>query len=129
MYILTKVVLAIMLGFVTSAILGLILVPLLKKLKIGQRISEYVDIRHHKKQGTPTMGGLIFIISTILVILLLLITNKIDFTYDLKIVFFGDKTFAGGNDYSLAQEVLALGNAAVVQVAGPDVVKDFLKSK
>lgn len=48
---------------------------------------------------------------------------------DLKIVFFGDKTFAGGNDYSLAQEVLALGNAAVVQVAGPDVVKDFLKSK
>ena len=65
MYILTKVVLAVMLGFVTSAILGLITVPLLKKLKIGQRISEYVDVRHHKKQGTPTMGGLIFIISTI----------------------------------------------------------------
>jgi len=88
MYILTKVVLAIMLGFVTSAILGLIMVPLLKKMKIGQRISEYVDIRHQKKQGTPTMGGLIFIISTILVVLFLLLTGKIDFTYDLKIVFF-----------------------------------------
>ena len=48
---------------------------------------------------------------------------------NLKIVFFGDKTFAGGNDYALAQAVLELGNAAVVQVAGPDVVKDFLKSE
>lgn len=47
----------------------------------------------------------------------------------LKIVFFGDKTFVGGNDYALAQAVLELGNAAVVQVAGPDVVKDFLKSE
>ena len=46
---------------------------------------------------------------------------------NLKIVFFGDKTFAGGNDYALAQAILELGNAAVVQVAGPDVVKDFLK--
>ncbi len=88
MYILTKVVLAVMLGFITSTVLGLIMVPLLKKLKIGQRISEYVDIRHQRKQGTPTMGGLIFIISTVLVILFLLFTNKIDFTYDLKIVFF-----------------------------------------
>lgn len=48
---------------------------------------------------------------------------------NLKIVFFGDKTFAGGNDYALAQAILELGNAAVVQVAGPDVVKDFLKSE
>ena len=88
MYILTKVVLAIMLGFITSTLLGLVLVPLLKRLKIGQRISEYVDLRHHKKAGTPTMGGLIFIISTVLVILILLATDKIDFTYDLKIGFF-----------------------------------------
>lgn len=88
MYILTKVVLAIMLGFITSTVLGLVLVPLLKRLRLGQRISEYVDIRHHRKAGTPTMGGLIFIISTVLVILFLLLTNKIDFTYDLKIVFF-----------------------------------------
>lgn len=88
MYILTKVVLAIMLGFITSTVLGLVMVPLLKKLKIGQRISDYVNLRHHQKEGTPTMGGLIFIISTVLVILFLLITNKIDFTYDLKIVFF-----------------------------------------
>lgn len=77
-----------MLGFVTSTILGLVMVPLLKRLKFGQRISEYVNIRHQKKQGTPTMGGLIFIVATVLVILFLLLTKKIGFTYDLKIVFF-----------------------------------------
>ena len=88
MYILTKVVLAIMLGFIASIVLGLIMVPLLKKLKVGQRISEYVNNRHHVKEGTPTMGGLIFILATVLVITFLLVTGKIDFTYDLKIVFF-----------------------------------------
>lgn len=88
MYLLTKAILAIMLGFIVSASLGLIIVPLLKKLKIGQKVSEYVIDTHTEKNGTPTMGGLIFIISTILVILVLLITKKINFTFDLKIVFF-----------------------------------------
>ena len=88
MYLLTKVVLAIMLGFISSAILGLILVPILRNYKIGQKISSYMNFSHRNKEGTPTMGGLIFIISTIIVILFLLITKKIEFTTDLKIVFF-----------------------------------------
>ena len=48
---------------------------------------------------------------------------------DEKIIFLGDKTFEGGNDYALAQEVLMLGNAEVVQVAGPDAVENFLKNE
>ncbi len=48
---------------------------------------------------------------------------------DEKIIFFGDKTFKGGNDYALAQEVLFLKNAQVVQVAGPEEVKEFLKNE
>ena len=44
MYLLTKVVLAVMLGFVSSALFGLVLVPLLKRMKIGQRISNYMFI-------------------------------------------------------------------------------------
>ena len=43
-----------------------------------------------------------------------------------KIIFFGDKTFEGGNDYSLAQAVLKLGNSEVVQVSGPNETKEFL---
>ncbi len=88
MYLLTKVVLAVMLGFISSAVVGLFMVPLLKRLKIGQRISTYMDFFHRNKEGTPTMGGLIFIFSTILVMAVLLITKKVAFNNDLKIVLF-----------------------------------------
>ena len=47
---------------------------------------------------------------------------------DEKIIFFGDKTFEGGNDYSLALAVLELGTSSVVQVSGPDETKEILKN-
>lgn len=88
MYYLTKAILAIVLGFIVSAGLGLFIVPVLKKFKIRQTISGFVGNRHSDKNGTPTMGGLIFILSTLLVIAFLLVTNKINMTYDLSIVLF-----------------------------------------
>ena len=75
-----------MIGFLCSVVLGLILIPALKKLNVGQRISVFVGESHRKKEGTPTMGGLIFIISTLLTTLILLITKKIDYTTNLGIV-------------------------------------------
>lgn len=44
-----------------SIILGLIVIPILKKIKVGQPIYEYVNT-HKDKNGTPTMGGLFFIL-------------------------------------------------------------------
>ena len=41
---------------------GLLLIPALRKLKAGQSIREDGPTWHNKKQGTPTMGGLMFII-------------------------------------------------------------------
>lgn len=66
MLILTKSVFAIMIGFLCSVVLGLILIPSLKKLNVGQRISVFVGESHRKKEGTPTMGGLIFIFSILI---------------------------------------------------------------
>ena len=86
MLLLTKAVFAIMIGFLFSVILGLILLPLLRKLKVGQRISSYVGYSHRQKEGTPTMGGLIFIIPTILITIGLLITDKIPYSDNLAIV-------------------------------------------
>lgn len=88
MYLLTKSILAVMLGFISAVILGFIMIPLLKKLHIGQKISSYVGQRHQLKEGTPTFGGLIFILPTLLVVLALLLTSKIAFSMDLKIVLF-----------------------------------------
>lgn len=83
---LTKTIFAIMIGFLTSAVLGLILVPVLKKLNVGQRISVFVGENHKKKEGTPTMGGLIFILSTLITTGFLLITKRIEYTSNLGIV-------------------------------------------
>lgn len=45
-----------------------------------------------------------------------------------KIIFFGDKTFVGGNDYELAQALSQMDNTQVVQVNAPEEVLMFLKN-
>ena len=87
MYVLTKSVLALMIGFIIAVFLGLILVPLLRKIKASQVTSKFVK-QHKSKSGTPTAGGLIFIISTILTIIALVFTNKMTISTNLIIVLF-----------------------------------------
>lgn len=52
-------------GFVVSAVMGIFLIPMLRKLKFGQTILEDGPKWHQAKQGTPTMGGFMFIIGLI----------------------------------------------------------------
>lgn len=55
-------------SFIVSIILGIIIIPILRKLKVGQIERDDGPQSHLKKQGTPTMGGIIMIISMILVV-------------------------------------------------------------
>ncbi len=86
MLLLTKSIFAVMIGFLVAAFLGLIIVPILRKLHVGQRISSYVGITHKKKEGTPTMGGIIFILATCITMLGLILTHKVEYTSNLGIV-------------------------------------------
>lgn len=88
MLILAKAMLAMMIGFITSVIAGLIFIPLLKNLNIKQNVNVFLRGRHKEKGGTPTMGGIIFIIPTIISIFILLFMNKITFSENLFIVLF-----------------------------------------
>ena len=54
--------------FAISIVCGLITIPILKKLKVGQIERDDGPASHLKKQGTPTMGGIIMIISLIIVV-------------------------------------------------------------
>lgn len=92
MLILTKTVLSIMIGFFSSVIIGIILIPVLRKLKAGQSLSEYLKETHRTKAGTPTMGGLIFILAALISFIIFIIMGKIEITYNLLIVVF---TFVG----------------------------------
>ncbi len=55
-----------LLSFAVSIIISLIVIPILRKLKVGQSEREDGPQSHLKKKGTPTMGGLILIITTLL---------------------------------------------------------------
>ena len=84
----TKSVMAMLIGFILALIVAIILIPLLKKIHAGQNISIYLRKAHKNKQGTPTMGGLIFIIPTFLTIIILFCLDKIHFSYTLLIILF-----------------------------------------
>ena len=52
-------------AFLITAISGYVVIPWLRKLKYGQTINEIGPTWHQTKQGTPTMGGLMFIIGVL----------------------------------------------------------------
>jgi phospho-N-acetylmuramoyl-pentapeptide-transferase len=54
--------------FAISVICGIIIIPILKKLKVGQIERDDGPASHLKKQGTPTMGGIIMIIAIIIAV-------------------------------------------------------------
>ena len=49
-------------SFIATVILGLIVVPILKKKKIGQVVREEGPKSHLQKNGTPIMGGVIMLV-------------------------------------------------------------------
>jgi len=58
-----KVVLPVLIAFVISVILAPIVIPILTRMKVGQTVREDGVSSHLKKTGTPTMGGVIFLIA------------------------------------------------------------------
>lgn len=61
-----ETILAIIIAFAISAILCPIVIPFLHRLKFGQEVRKEGPESHLKKQGTPTMGGLIILTSIII---------------------------------------------------------------
>lgn len=83
----TKAVLAIMIGFIASVIIGLIVIPMLKK-NVKQVESTYLSKKHKEKAGTPTMGGIIFILSSLITMAILIILKKVTVSTNLFLVLF-----------------------------------------
>ena len=88
MLVLAKAMLALMIGFVLAITSGLIIIPFMRRKKVNQSESIFLRGQHDSKNGTPTMGGFIFIIPTIITVLILLITKKIEWSNNLFIILF-----------------------------------------
>lgn len=59
----TQIVIPIVISFAVSVTAGPLLIPLLKKLKAGQTVREDGPETHLIKSGTPTMGGILILVS------------------------------------------------------------------
>ncbi len=68
---------AAVIAFAVSAVLGKFLIPFLRKIKFGQTIKENGPVWHKSKQGTPNMGGFMFIIGSVVGILVGFILLKV----------------------------------------------------
>ena len=66
-----RILIAALVSFAVSAIAGKLLIPILRRMKAGQSIKEDGPTWHMSKQGTPTMGGLMFILGILVAIVLI----------------------------------------------------------
>ena len=101
-----RMLLAGILAFVISAVVGRFLIPALRAMKAGQSIKEIGPNWHMSKQGTPTMGGIMFMVACVAAVLV-----------------FGWRDMAGGDFSALFVLVLALLYGAI------GFVDDYAKIK
>ena len=66
-----KLIYSVLIAFLIAILEGPIMIPLLHKFKFGQNIREDGPRSHLKKAGTPTMGGIIFILATFITMAIL----------------------------------------------------------
>lgn len=66
----------ILISFIVSIMTAFIVLPILKKFKVGQIEREYGPRSHLIKQGTPTMGGIIIALTIAICALILYTSNK-----------------------------------------------------
>ena len=64
-------------AFAISFALGYVVIPFLHKLKFGQTILEIGPKWHKNKQGTPTMGGILFIVGTLVAFGVVVLIDKL----------------------------------------------------
>lgn len=105
MLIITKSTIAFMISFLVSIFLGLCIIPLLKRLKASQSINQYLREAHKKKDGTPTMGGIIFVGTTFLTFILLFCMGKLEININILILLI---TFFGYFFIGLADDLLII---------------------
>ena len=86
-------VFSVAIGLIGGLVVTPLLIPFLKYLKFGQSIREEGPAWHQKKSGTPTMGGIAFILVAVLVSLLLPFVFYKRFSVDMLVLVFSALLF------------------------------------
>ncbi len=104
-------------AFILTLICGKLFIPLLRKLKFGQQVRDDGPQAHLKKAGTPTMGGIIFIIP-IAVLAFIFTRGSIDFTLVCVLITIGYALIGFIDDYIKVVKKRSLGLKAYQKIIG-----------
>ena len=66
-----QIIIAVLISLGSSLIIGPLMIPALRRLKFGQSVRDDGPKSHLRKQGTPTMGGVMFFFSITLGVIFL----------------------------------------------------------
>ncbi len=111
-------------SFLITLILGPIMIPLLRRLKIGQSVRDDGPKTHLKKSGTPTMGGIIIFIALVITVLTSGMLNKD--MYVLLISTFGFGLIGFIDDYIKVVKRRSLGLRAYQKLIGQIILATIL---
>lgn len=111
-----QIVLAFVISLATCLIMGPVLIPALRRLKFGQSVRTDGPQRHLQKQGTPTMGGVMFFFSLTLGTIFLARDNYIGYFLLLFTLGFGLIGFI--DDYIKIVKKRSLGLTAKQKIIG-----------
>lgn len=111
-------------SFLITLILGPIIIPMLRKLKIGQSVRDDGPQTHLKKSGTPTMGGIIIFMALVLTVLTSGMLNKD--MYILLISTFGFGLIGFIDDYIKVVKRRSLGLKAYQKLIGQVILATML---
>ena len=62
----STILMSVIIAFAVSVVLGPVVIPFLRRLKVGQTVRDEGPESHLKKNGTPTMGGILILISVVI---------------------------------------------------------------
>lgn len=113
----TRFAIAAICAFVLSVICAKIFIPMLARLKFGQQIRSEGPTAHLKKAGTPTMGGIIFIIP-IAVLAFVFSRGSFDFTIVSVVTMLGFAVIGFIDDYIKVAKHRSLGLKAYQKIIG-----------
>lgn len=110
-------IIAIILSFILTLVCGSIVIPMLRKFKFGQNVRDDGPKSHLKKAGTPTMGGIIFLIPLILITFVMAKGNS-EFVFAALLVTVGFGLIGFLDDYIKIAKKRSLGLRAYQKLLG-----------
>lgn len=110
---------AFLVAFAVALALGPVVIARLRHLKFGQNINEDAPSSHQKKQGTPTMGGILIVLGTVVAVGVTALGHPLGTpTVAILLVFVAHAALGGADDYLKITRGKSLGLKARQKLAG-----------